>query len=148
MKELEESKKQSEDSLIGLQHDYKTLSERFNILSHNHDELIKIKDEYKDKLKNFRLQNESLLCANDETVALKDQLQEEREALAEARAENSVLLRRLRQTEDTLTDKTSSVELATLEIASLKRQLSEKDIQLTGNYCLYTVHVFYHVSFF
>lgn len=134
--ELENARRESDSTKACVQQDYETLIERFQILNHNHEELIKIKDEYKHKLKLLTSQNQFPSCPTntDETKTLIDQKKEDQEALIAIQREKSTLQRKLDQMEIKLSDESSVVESATLEITSLKAQLSEKDSQLSGNY--------------
>lgn len=138
MKALEEAKVKLEDSLNTKQQDHETLKSRFDVLSQNHDEMIKLKNEYKDELTQLRLKHQTLLDSGKDSLSTTKALETEidllRKYLSVSQAQNEVLCDKCDRMEQDTTSHTSNIKSVRDEIVLLRKQLEDSKLKLKGNY--------------
>lgn len=78
---LMESKETMERDLSAMNEKYTSLMDSFNYLANNHEELIKIKDEYKQKNVELSVKNKALLEKFEKSQSNSDDFDQERNAL-------------------------------------------------------------------
>ena len=125
-----------EDSLSAVHNDYETLRDRFDVLSYNHEEMIKLKDEYKDEVKQLTLKNQSLLDGTNKscaaTQALESDVKQLHDDLAASQTENKTLHEKSVKMESQMTDQMEILSATKDEIASLKKKLEEAEMKFKG----------------
>lgn len=97
-KELETAKDKLEEVLLSERMKCKTIENRFNVLSENHDEMIKIKNDYKKENELLRTENEALntISSNTSTgiTTLQDNIDSLRDELTHTHEKNKMLKER------------------------------------------------------
>ena len=133
---MEEENAKLERSLKTVQNECKTIKERFSVLSHNHDEMIKLKNEYKTENQRLSLEHQSILKGKSECVSTVRGLEADKgrleHDLRESQTENEAMRYKLSKMESDLVDQKKNANTDTDIILSLKRQLEETKIELTG----------------
>ena len=127
-----------EDSLNTKQRNHETLQSRFDVLSQNHDEMIKLKNEYKDELTQLRLKHQTLLDSGNDslftTQALETEIDILHKDLSVFQAQNKVLCDKCDRMEQDATTHRSNIKSVHDEILLLKKQLEDNKLKLKGNY--------------
>ncbi len=130
---MEELNMKLETCSKSVQKDYETIKERFDILSYNHDEMIKLKNEYKTENQRLSLENQSMVNGRSDNMAeLGAEKIRFQNDLDKSQTENKALHYKINRMEADSVDQKKNAEADYNIISLLQRKNKEMETEIKG----------------